>query len=191
MHHTTKTSFATDHEPAPRHNSSLFDVDGVNSNQGDSSTIKANSTNQEHSNKEREDSRWIYCSLFLKKEKIHKSSDEYKGKHSKEMDCSTTTTCSSLSSSTPHQSESVPELGKSSSKRRHLSMFRNLINCAAAVSTNDAAFIRLNRNTKTSYSFKPPNRNSKEVIIIHKKSRDTAACAVDGSAGNFRTSERP
>ncbi|XP_004292472.1 PREDICTED: uncharacterized protein LOC101294143 [Fragaria vesca subsp. vesca] len=146
--------------------------------QGDSSTIKTNDTNHEQSPIENSG----FCSnlLLKKKKKKIKSSDEYNNKDSKEMGCSTTSKCSS--SSSPHnssspqsQSESVP-VGKSS-KRRHLSMFRNLINCGA-VNTNDAAHVRLNRDSN--------NNDSSKDIIIGKEKRDQNAGTV-GSAGLFRT----
>lgn len=176
MHQTTKTSFETD-QPPHNSGSSLIHVDAVNI-QGDSSTIKTNDTNHEQSPIENSG----FCSnlLLKKKKKKIKSSDEYNNKDSKEMGCSTTSKCSS--SSSPHnssspqsQSESVP-VGKSS-KRRHLSMFRNLINCGA-VNTNDAAHVRLNRDSN--------NNDSSKDIIISKEKRDQNVGAV-GSAGLFRT----
>ncbi|KAL6211437.1 hypothetical protein ACLB2K_016663 [Fragaria x ananassa] len=170
MHQTTKTSFETD-QPPHNSGSSLIHVDAVNI-QGDSSTIKTNDTNHEQSPIENSG----FCSNLLLKKKI-KSSDEYNNKDSKEMGCSKCSSSSSPhnSSSPQYQSESVP-VGKSS-KRRHLSMFRNLINCGA-VNTNDAAHVRLNRDSN--------NNDSSKDIIISKEKRDKNVGAV-GSAGLFRT----
>ncbi|XP_062000455.1 protein SOSEKI 1 [Rosa rugosa] len=195
MHHITKTSFETDQQESPPHNSgsSLIDADAVNI-RGDqkcsssSSTIKANSTNHEQSkDKSSIENSCFYSHLLLKKK-----SSSVKDKDSKEMGCSSTT---SSSSSSPHnsspQSQSVP-LGKST-KKQHLSMFRNLINCGA-VDTNDTVFVRLNRDSKT-YSTnnnKPLNR-SRQDIIIRKEKREKAGTV--GYAGLFRTcmnqQERP
>ncbi|KAM5552583.1 protein SOSEKI 1 [Rosa sericea] len=188
MHHITKTSFETDQQESPPHNSgsSLIDADAANirgyqKRSSSSSTIKANSTNHEQS-KDRSsiENSCFYSNLLLKKKK--KSSND-KDKDSKEMGCSSTT---SSSSSSPHnsspQSQSVP-LGKST-KKQHLSMFRNLINCGA-VDTNDTVFVRLNRDSKT-YSTnnnKPLNR-SRQDIIIRKEKREKAGTV--GYAGLFR-----
>lgn len=177
-----------DNESPPHHNSgsTLIDACDAMNLQGDKkhseSTIEPN---HEQSKDKSSENSCFYSNLLLKK-KIKKKSSLGKDKDGKEMGCSTTTSSPSSSSShssspqSQSQSQSVP-LGKS--KKRHLSMFRNLINCGA-VDTNDAVFVRLNRDNKTySRNNKPPNRSSQDIIICKKK-RDVSD---GGSAGLFRT----